>query len=237
MSSEGTIDGGSRMLWLWTNLLGHVVVAETADGGSVEGVFVAKDPGSMSIILANARRRVSAKMKNTALMQAEESLQIRSSDIVKLTCLDVQLADVSVKGINEGSSYQGHHTLQKWVGPEIELGAMSLDEENYQLGQFDQIAVNQNLFNVTSTYREEDYTTVLDKESLSPEMIAHAEKVCREIEGSGKNGGTTDSIFQNWADDVDEEMAHSAVVRDSEFGQLNKTSYVPPHLRNQMQPQ
>ena len=77
--------------------------------------------------------------------------------------------------------------LQKWDDGGDDSGGL----EGFQMekkgegngGSWDQFETNKNLFGVTSTYKEDMYTTKLDMSQLTPEMQARAEALAKSIEG------------------------------------------------------
>ncbi len=84
---------------------------------------------------------------------------------------------------------------------------------------WDQFETNRRLFNVKDTYDENLYTKRLDLNKMTPEQIARAERLAREIESQSTSNihlleergqldvGTT-------SEDVDEEARYSGVIRE-----------------------
>jgi PAB1-binding protein PBP1 len=87
-----------------------------------------------------------------------------------------------------GGRTQGERTLQRWVPDTPEDVDTSLESvHNKSSGPvvWDQFAVNERLFNVTTDYDENIYTTTIDKNHPQyKQRLADADKKAREIERS-----------------------------------------------------
>jgi PAB1-binding protein PBP1 len=88
------------------------------------------------------------------------------------------------------------------------------------IGKFDQFKTNEEKFGVKSTYDETLYTTALNRSDFTREQqekAAEIEKAILSGEGSSLKGNIhvlEERGIQSWADQVDEEARHSAVIRD-----------------------
>ena len=129
--------------------------------------------------------------------------------------------------------------MQPWIPDAPENTNLSL--ESGATGEWDQFAVNRQLFGTHSTYDENHYTTTLDRSSESyKRREANAARIAREIEGAGSTNAhlreERGHVAENDGDD--EEAKYSGVKRgDPAFpplptGGLNK--YTPPARRAPM---
>ena len=88
------------------------------------------------------------------------------------------------------------------------------------IGKFDQFKTNEEKFGVKSTYDETLYTTALNRSDFTREQqqkAAEIEKAILSGEGSSLKGNIhvlEERGIQSWADQMDEEARHSAVIRD-----------------------
>ena len=113
-----------------------------------------------------------------------------------------------------GGRNQGERVLQPWVPDSVEETDGSLESgrmRNAGGGQWDQFAENARLFGVTTDYREEIYTTAIDKNHpLYKQRVAEADKKAREILSSAATNShvaeerITDNL-QGGGDNADEE--------------------------------
>eukprot|EP00755_Sulcionema_specki_P018831 Sspe_Gene.11801::Locus_4003_Transcript_1_2_Confidence_0.667_Length_1132::g.11801::m.11801 len=253
MEDGGVIDPKARLLWLWSSLVGQVVVVTCRDGIVWEGVLSAKSPDDDTITLCAARHKGSAKEPaKTTKTNPKDVVMFEQADVLYISAVDVALPGHEVASIHKGDAPAGgDRQLQKWMPEGDIIEDDCLEADGYSPGDFDQFEVNARKHNYTSTYSMDLYTTKLDKSKLTEEQMRFAEKTAKEIEGGG--GGKYDSTIADWADDCDEETAHSAVIRSSDpvsYSQYAKktaaeqlqagkssSSYIPPHLRSKMQPQ
>lgn len=125
--------------------------------------------------------------------------------------------------------------LQAWTDIDTtSVPLIELDEEARNGDtSWDQFAVNQEKFGVTSTYRYEIYTTELDKDSEEYKLrAAEAERLAREIESEyTDNVHLAEERGQKLEDDgIDEEDRYSSVLRTPPT-----PKYVPPARRRGQQ--
>lgn len=86
-----------------------------------------------------------------------------------------------------GGRVQGERTLQRWVPDAPEEVDTSLESMHNKSGPvaWDQFAANKRLFNLTTDYDENIYTTTIDKNHPQyKQRLADADKKAREIERS-----------------------------------------------------
>lgn len=80
---------------------------------------------------------------------------------------------------------------------------------------WDQFEANKRLFNVQSTFDENLYTKKIDKEKISAESLARAERLAREIEqAQSSNIHLLEERGQLAEQDMDEEAMYSGVIRE-----------------------
>ena len=135
-----------------------------------------------------------------------------------------------------GNQNRGERTLQPWVPDASENTNMSLESGGN--GEWDQFAVNRQLFGAQSTYDETYYTTAIDRSSESyKRREANAARIAREIEGTQSTNVHMREERGHAAqhDGDDEEAKYSGVRRDDSafpplpMGAPNK--YTPPARR------
>lgn len=83
------------------------------------------------------------------------------------------------------SRFGNERVLQRWVPDSSDVIDGSLEKQSNKGGAWDQFAENERLFGVKTDYKEEYYTTALNKSHPQyQERYAHADKKAREIERS-----------------------------------------------------
>eukprot|EP01036_Dinobryon_divergens_P025182 gene25182-33705_t len=88
------------------------------------------------------------------------------------------------------------------------------DLQSMSTGGWDQFEVNRTKFGVKSTYDENLYTKRIDYSSMTPEQIAKAERIAREIEGTvSSNIHFQEERGQAMEQELDEEDRFSGVRR------------------------
>ena len=197
----------------------------TLKGGVVfEGVFhtantSAKTEAEFGICLAFARKVVdpgAAKKDRTIT----DMLVISAADFVEIAALDIPMngksgalggfTDTQISGSNV--KHGEARELTKWAGGDDTT--MTLDAPGTE---WDQFATNEQKFGVTTTYNEAMYTTELNKATLTPAQIAHAEKLAKEIQGDDSMADNIhvreDRGIETEKDNaMDEEDRHSSVL-------------------------
>ena len=97
-------------------------------------------------------------------------------------------------------------------GEEIYQG--NLEDDNNE--KWDQFEINKKKYNVNTTYDENNYTTLLDKNNISNEQRNKAEKIVKEIMRES-NKDTNIHILEDRGllneNDIDEEDKYSSVLR------------------------
>ena len=140
------------------------------------------------------------------------------------------------KSADSSQSKKAPHALrmvpQEWLGEPASNADLKGDH-----GGFDQFKVNESQFGVKSTYKEELYTTELDKSQFTAEQTARAERMAREIENASSSNSHLleergKKVEGDGWDDDDEEAKYGAVL-----GSGGYEKYKPPMKRAQEQQQ
>lgn len=121
----------------------------------------------------------------------------------------------------------------EWLEAPIKTGEKLDSGASANGGKWDQFEVNERKFGVKSTFHEDLYTVALDKNSVTAEMEAKANRIAREIESTTSSnahvleerGKNTTGAGDGWDD---EEAKYGAVVGSGDFVD-NK--YKPPSKR------
>ncbi|KAK4896631.1 poly(A)-binding protein binding protein [Elasticomyces elasticus] len=150
--------------------------------------------------------------------------------------------DTDISGASRQQPGQ-QRELQRWdAGQDTDV---DLSLESGGVGEWDQFATNESKFGVGSTYKEEYYTTSIDRsEPGYRRREAEAERIAREMEGeSTKNHGVRGGRLGD--EGLDEEDKYSGVRRENvsvkETGAVRESAsllpkrkegaYVPPRER------
>jgi hypothetical protein len=140
-----------------------------------------------------------AQQKNAATADFRTDSSIRKrGDMAHLDGRDLQSADA---------------WLDPTMATDSALHAPNANSANTNK-DWDQFETNRRLFNVSSTYDENLYTKKLDYNALTPEQIARAERLAKEIE---KQGTTNIHMLEERGHvierDISEEALYSGVIR------------------------
>ncbi|KAJ3227096.1 hypothetical protein HDU81_006898 [Chytriomyces hyalinus] len=237
---------------LFLHLVGTHVTATSRDGTVYEGILhtLTTSP-ELGVVLAVARvlskpeSTLQGKNGTAALSSATiNSLVILPKDLVALTCLDADLShakDIAADAFQTDAAigarmgeFGKERELVQWADDAVE-------DENREnsLGsagtKWDQFAANERLFGVETDFREEIYTTIIDKSDPNfKKKEAEALRLAKEIEsGFGK----TDNIHlleeRNLIvpdDGTNEEDKYSSVIRKSDQPKPDNV-YIPPAAR------
>jgi hypothetical protein len=241
-----------RTVYATMNLVGRVVQVQVKSGEVYEGIFhTACTEKGFGVVLKMARKKDSLQTPTPTVFTTTpvNTLIVQPKDFVQLIAKDVTFDDSS-DTLNEGfhtdSDISGHNgdvrerELMPWVpdGEEEEL------EDNLSLSNifsnkkgWDQFEVNEKLFGVKSTYKEDIYTTALDRNSqLYLEKEQEAQRIADEIEKKvTTNIHLAEERGQSYdEDDIDEEERYSSVIR-SHTSSSNVGKYIPPAKRAAIQ--
>ena len=123
--------------------------------------------------------------------------------------------------------------LQRWEPGADSTIDMSL-EDSGEAG-WDQFAINERMYGVSSTYDENIYTTQIDRsDPRYKQREAEAARIAREIEGSAPvNAHVAEERRRDTdrGDGLDEEEKYSGVKRDPALPRRAAGAYVPPSQR------
>jgi len=145
--------------------------------------------------------------------------------------------------ISRGAGGAGRD-LERWVpdadGPEmVDLSLGGRPGHGGRGGAWDQFEANKRLYGVQSTFKEEMYTTALDK-SNSRISVAEADRIAREIERQGANGNMhlaeeRGHVIDGTSGEMDEEDRYSSVLDSSRPGQAKPPTGNPPAPETKLQ--
>ncbi|KAJ3129349.1 hypothetical protein HK098_001761 [Nowakowskiella sp. JEL0407] len=180
-------------------------------------------------------------------------------DLVSISATAVQTADKEVFATDTSiSSFSGEireRPLQKWAddidaswdnsisntsqsSSLLATTLLPLSSSSSESHQWDQFEVNEKLFGVKSDFKEELYTTTLDKSGADYKLRElEAIKVAREIERMPSNIiHVMEERGQKVETDGDEEALYSSVARSSPTPSTPLTSNTPTSLNNSPNP-
>ena len=189
-----------RSNYALASLVGHMVVAQTADGTEYEGVLHSgwwKEDGPKGIILEQARPVLGP---NLLAQKPVEAKMIPLEELMRFEALNVDIYDDE---INEAARRKGGEVnadseidvaggrtefgverdlvaASDWLASDTALGG--LDSSGGVTRNWDQFAVNERLGG-RSTYSDELYTTKISDKKFSAEQLRKAERLAKEIEG------------------------------------------------------
>lgn len=210
-----------RLIFVLTSLVGQRVTARLRDNEIYEGLFHGFSPDpDFAITLKSARRLASqrdksGKVHEALIISGKDFLAVSASDVPSTTSWDnqqsVQNSGSGFRTDGEISQSKGagqERELVAWSGEGQELAVQTLEESRYNDdGSWDQFAVNQEQFGVTTTFNEELYTTKLDPNRIPIDVREKAERLAREIEA----GQMSADVENNIDGEDDEEGRFSAV--------------------------
>lgn len=231
----------SRVLFVLANLVGAPTEVVATDGSIYNGVFSSATTGKdVNLKLKVTRRR---RFLGDSIGTGVRNLQIDSREITSFSAQNINTQSVSVKLNTNKNNFETdtaisgktnltERTLQKWGESDETVAASALESSSN--GTWDQFAVNEKLFGVTTDFQEELYTTKLDTSSKDYEKrLKLAEKLAKEIEQ-----GPTDNVhlaeernikpLSDSKDEMNEEDKYSSVIRAPD-------KYIPPSARRQQE--
>ncbi|KAI8801722.1 LsmAD domain-containing protein, partial [Cladochytrium replicatum] len=219
------------------------------NGVTYEGIFHSASPqDDMGVCLKMARMKMpsepstngAATKKNTNPLI--RNLVILGKDVCSFSCTSVDFTatakaarepfatDTSISG---ATGDVRERELQKWISVEGEAleGDMDLDGAAKARGgkdtAWDQFTINEKLFGVTTDFKEELYTTTIDKDDPEYEKkAAIADRLAREIE---KTATTNLHVAEERNQVVIEDGTTFAADEEDRYGAVLR--YVPPQVR------
>jgi len=214
-----------RLVFATTSMVGHRVTVTMRNKSVYEGLFHSCSlDGDYSITLKCARvppqgSDKSGEVIQTLVIPGKDFLQVSASDIPPPSQPD---SDVGQKGFMTDTEISGNKAAAEErelvpfyaggdQGPALEGEALDEgDNAGAGAGQWDQFEQNSQMYGITSTYREDLYTTKLDPSAIPREKREEADRIAREIEGAPQNA-EIDGRIDAQDQDGDEEAAFSAV--------------------------
>lgn len=206
-----------RLTFCLASLIGHKVTASLRNNVMYEGTFhsCALD-SDYSITLKTARRLPSES--NNKSGEVIDMLVISGKDFLQVSAMNVpppSRESEGRKGFATDAEISGRDTessrdLVPWNADGSygqELGGL---EDGHNDGKWDQFAVNEQKYGVSSTFNEEYYTTPLDKSSIPAEKREEADQIARQIEAGQTHAEVEDRVDVDG--DGDEEARFGAAA-------------------------
>jgi len=208
---------------LIANLVGSIIQVTVKDGTVYSGVFhTANTQDNLGVCLKMAQKINEDGRPDGQLIKM---LAIMGKDVIAITAANVDLMTVKEnQGFKTDTAISNsgdirERVLEKWEPSQEETSLESLNDEAQHVGgNWDQFAVNEKLFGVTTDFEENIYTTVLDKSAPDfKRKEAEAIKIANEIQRSAtsnthlaeERGHATGSTGQ------DEDDRYSSVLRNA----------------------
>jgi len=207
-----------RLEFTMLNLVGQTVTVSLCDGSCYEGVFASKDD-DVGLGLALLQARLVPTEHDTDLSRnahVHKCLAVKAEDVVLIEAAKVPFSTEGPTGGHVSHRTPGMPTdLRPWseMGAGAGMGGDDddLDAAGHQEGSWDQFQANKKL-GVTTSYREDIYTTQLDRTKMSKEQQARAAELERQINQRESRGAQHD-IERGKEFEGDEGEAFSNVAR------------------------
>ncbi|KAJ3068465.1 hypothetical protein HDU98_008369 [Podochytrium sp. JEL0797] len=233
-----------RIYFILMHMVGTKVLITLKGNVQFEGILhTATASTDLGVCLGMAHQIVNGKRDPHVIA----SLVVLPEDLVALSAVDLEIAEGKAESGNSGG-FQTDSAIGSRVGEfgrERELVAWSSDEVDNTLSlddrgsgltgeKWDQFATNESLFGVETDFKEEIYTTVIDKSDPNfKRKEAEAVRLAREIETGFASTDNTHLLEERNLitpnDDGDnEEDKYSSVLRKSENPE---NVYIPPAAR------
>lgn len=239
------------MKYFYLNLIGQLVHVHTVDRAIIEGLFVSRiDPSQYPAErLQHSKDQIGGvilryyRYCQSSLHGVEDPAKLNENDL--LICYDqmiyMEAASLKLRTETPGSGqvqgFRGGRDLEKldWAGKDELLeggdGSETSPRGTQGVGGWDQFKTNERKFGVKSTYKEEHYTTKLDKTEFTTDQIKQAEAVAQEIEKTLPTHGVAHALDRQEVlqEDMDEGQLYSDVLRSGEAG---GRTFSPPASHN-----
>jgi hypothetical protein len=211
-----TATASDRFAYACANLIGEVVTVTLTDGKAVEGIFVALgDDAGLDVVLAQARYAASTGDISSPA-ECSRRLLISAGDVVIIEATNAPfMTAAAVQGrVARASPTLGE--MKRWVDEPTAANAsahsLELEAEDHKEGSWDQFEANKRAFGVETSYKEDLYTTSLDRSKLTSQQQAAAADLERQITSRGSRGVQHD-IERGGAVTADEGEMFSDVPR------------------------
>lgn len=228
-----------RFYSLFLNSLGEMLKIYFISGDIIEGLLHSIDPINNEYFIINNPRRLSRTGKPIFLK--ESKLKIFFKDInyidyeIKNHIPNIKNNFVIDNNIPKKKKNNNKEEIKlvKYQVKEEDRGifaGQSLEDEinnNKNNNQkWDQFEVNKRKYNVVSTYDENLYTTVLDKNKISKELNDYADKIYNEIKNSSQNEKNIHiledrGIIPEEEQEINEEEKYSSVIKNNKIQKMN----------------
>ncbi|CAG8514546.1 7654_t:CDS:10 [Dentiscutata erythropus] len=226
-----------RILFLLANFVGINVIVTVKSGIKYQGLLSRACTESELGVVLKCARKVLSKQDEKAIPNGINEFIILAKDLMEIyaTGVDFSLSEKTSserEGFRIDADISGRtdireRELHKWTPDES--GEAMKESAN---ASWDQFAVNEQLFGLTTDYNEEIYTTKLDRSKADykereRKAINLANEITRE---STTNVHMLEERGHIVEDQMDEEERYGAVVRNRD-----PSKYTPPHLRKQQE--
>ncbi|EME44508.1 hypothetical protein DOTSEDRAFT_72098 [Dothistroma septosporum NZE10] len=248
-----------RSVFLLSQIVGKDVGITLRNGEQYRGVFSAASlqPAKMQYVIKMARRiahasdgQVNGTLEHESELVGEGIEHVLAFEVLDTFELSVQDVSTATETSQQNGSVSASFRTDTQISAResemlrarelqrFDMGADTTVDMSLESGSapWDQFAVNENVYGVTTTYDEEQYTTAIKRNDPKySELAAKADKIAREIENSvAANAHVAEERRQNAQHDgeEDEEEKYSGVRREqSELPKRGANSYVPPSQR------
>lgn len=229
----------SRFLFLLQRILSRQVTVTLKDGNRFDGIFFTATPFPQQAYEVVLKQLVPYPENTGTPMAPGSTLRIPFDQVRHLHVLpfvveragdahrtdsragistDAQLSKQRSQGktggrrqlVNEGGSWSEGDDAFSQSG-----GNSGVDLRRDDIGAWDQFAENERRFGVQNTFREELYTSKLDRSKVSREEQERADQMAQRILSSSSSSSSLDREEASNKDENDE-MLYSGVLRDQE---------------------
>ncbi|CAG8493528.1 1861_t:CDS:10, partial [Scutellospora calospora] len=229
-----------RILFLLANFVGTNVIVTVKSGIKYQGLLSrACTESELGVVLKCARKVLSKQDEKSIPNSMISEFIILAKDLMEIYATSVDFSSsektsTEREGFRTDADISGRTEIR-----ERELHKWSPDESGETMKEsanasWDQFAVNEQLFGLTTDYNEEIYTTKLDRSKADyKERERKAINIANEItRESTTNIHMLEERGYIVEDQMDEEERYGAVVRNRD-----PNKYTPPHLRKQQEQQ
>ncbi|CRG95860.1 conserved Plasmodium protein, unknown function [Plasmodium gallinaceum] len=222
-----------RLAYVMTCLIGNEVNVHMKDGNEIKGLFhaynstIKDDKKEVDISLNYARilpknDKVSGPINKamiipenlfTIIIGKNINLDLKDPDEIKNVKEKFKIdADISEK--KKLNSNTANRELKRWIcdNNDFDDSKLKLDDDLNE--PWDQFEHNRKLYGVTTTYKEEIYTTNLDINKIPHHVKIQADKIAKELEYRGMHLDPEDAERDN--KELDEEDLFGAVRQNKE---------------------
>ena len=221
-----------RYYSLFLNSIGEMLKINFISGDTIEGILHSIDIVNNEFLIITNPRRLSRT--GAPIFLKESKLQIYFKDI---SYINYEMDNLNLVNNNTDfvTDFQISSKNTKISKPEEKLVKFQINEKDNnskfafqsleddendknKRESWDQFEINKKKYNVISTYDENLYTTVLDKNKISKELNDFADKIYNEIKNSNKDETNIHiledrGVIDEKDGDYNEEEKYSSVVK------------------------